>query len=299
MNWVYLLPYLVVLVGSILVRAARWQLLLEPVKRCSFWKLNSATLIGMMANNLLPARAGEFLRAYAGARLESLPFSTCLATAVIDRLFDGLTASGIFIFALMAYPLPDLAKLAGYGATAIYLATLALLVALVEWPEPTLRISGSLLRRLPERWATRAGGWLRAFVGGLGVFHRPGLLLGSIVLSIVVWVSYALGLYFMWLAFDIHLSLVGAFIVLLILTIGLTLPSTPGFVGAMEAAIIGGLVYFGVDKTQAAAAAIVYHVTQFVPYTIAGFVVLWLERITLADIAHVSEADAQPIQVQA
>src|SRR5947207_425527 len=169
MNGIYLIPYLVVLVLAILVRSARWQLLLWPVKQCSFWKLNNATIIGMMANNLLPARAGEFVRAYAGARTEGLPFSTCLATAVIDRVFDGLTASGIFIFALIAYPLPEVAKVAGYIATGIYLVTLGVLIALVEWPEATLRWAGLLLSRMPEHLAGRAADWLRAFVSGLGV----------------------------------------------------------------------------------------------------------------------------------
>ena len=136
------------------------------------------------------------------------PISARLATPAMM-----LVASGIFIFALVAYPLPDVAKVAGYVATGVYLVTLALLVALVEWPEPTLRWAGLLLSHLPARISGPAGDWLRSFVSGLGVFHRPKLLIGSIALSVVVWVSYGLGLYFMWKAFDIHLPLTSAYAV--------------------------------------------------------------------------------------
>lgn len=292
MNLILLLPYLVVLAAEVLVRALRWQVLLQPTRECSFRNLSSATLIGLMANNVLPARAGEFVRAYVGARMEGLPFSTAFATVVIDRVFDGLTASAIFILAVLVYPLPELAKWAGYLAAAIYLGTLAFLIALIAREAATLQWVGTALRAFPHRFRSAATGWLSAFVRGLGVFRRPRLLTASVALSVVIWLGYGLSLYFMWLAFDIRLSVFDAFVVLLILTIGLTLPSTPGFVGAMEAAIVTGLAFFGVDQSQAFALAVVYHVTQYIPITVGGFVALWLERMTFTELAHVPTAGA-------
>ena len=87
--------WLVPVLASIFVRfwltALRWQLLLQPVKRIGVHRLFAITMIGFMANNLLPARLGEFVRAYALGRSEALPSSLPFATIVIERLFDGFT----------------------------------------------------------------------------------------------------------------------------------------------------------------------------------------------------------------
>ena len=103
-NLIYLVPYALLVIGEVVIRVLKWQVLLRPVKACSFWKLNSATIIGLMANNVLPARAGEFVRAYAGARLESIPYSMAFATVVIDRVLDGLTVSAIFLLVVLVQP---------------------------------------------------------------------------------------------------------------------------------------------------------------------------------------------------
>ncbi len=286
-NPVFLVPYMALVAGEVFIRGLRWLVLLAPVQRCSYLNLCSATLIGLMANNILPARAGEFVRAYAGARMERIPFSTSFATLVIDRVLDGLTVSALFIPTLLIFPLPPEVRGAGYLAAAIYLATLLFLLALIVREETTLRLVSAVLRLTPRPFAAKLIGLLEAFVGGLEVLRRGRLLLTAIAISVAIWVGYAGTLYFMALAFDIHLTFIESFVVLLILTIALTLPSTPGFVGAMEAAIKFGLVMFGIDPSQAFAFALMYHVTQYVPTTVGGLIALWTARLTVGEIARV------------
>lgn len=289
-NLAWLLPYYAVMFVEVVIRGLRWQALLAPVQRSSLLGLTSATFIGLMANNVLPARMGEFVRAWAGARSERIPYSTCFATVVIDRVFDGLTASAIFVLVILLYPLPDLWKASGYLAGAIYLVTLVGLIGLIWQRDLTLRFVAGGLRFLPDRFSARVLGWLAAFVSGLGVFRSPWLLFVSTALSIVIWFGYGLTLYFVWQAFDIRLTLLPAFVVLLMVTVGLTLPSTPGFAGVMELAIVTGMSeLFGVDRSVAFAVAIVYHVTQYIPLTIAGFIALWLDHMSFADIRRVEE----------
>lgn len=285
-NGWYLVPYMILALGEVLIRALKWQVLLLPLKRCSFWKLSSATLIGLMANNILPARAGEFVRAYAGSRLQGIPYSTSFATVVIDRVTDGLTVSAIFVFALLFQPLPDELKAGGYLAAGIYLVALCVLIGLIVRESATTHLLEAVLRPFPPRISQLGLRALRSFVSGLGVFHRRGLLLATTAISFAIWVGYAVTVYLMALAFSIELSLLQAFIVLLILTIVLTLPSSPGFVGAMEWAITTGLVLFRVEPSQAFAFAVVYHVTQYVPITLGGLMALWLEPLTMGEIAH-------------
>lgn len=290
-NPVFLIPYMGLVVGEVLIRGLRWFILLAPIQRASYAGLCSATLIGLMANNILPARAGEFVRAYAGARMERIPFSTCFATVVIDRVLDGLTVSALFLPTVLLYPdLPDSVRNAGYAAAGVYVVTLAFLIALLVRESATLQLVATVLRFAPRRVATSVMRLLETFVSGLVVLRRAKLVLISVGISFLVWIGYAGTLYFMALAFDIQLGFAESFVVLLILTIALTLPSTPGFVGAMEWAIKVGLVLFGIDPSQAFAFAIVYHVTQYVPTTVGGLIVLWMDRLSMVEIAKVQSA---------
>jgi uncharacterized protein (TIRG00374 family) len=299
-NGIYLIPFLALIAAEVLIRSLKWQVLLQPVKRCSFWRLNAATLIGLMANNLLPARAGEFVRAYAGARIEAIPFSMAFATVVIDRVLDGLTVSAIFLVVLLLQPLPDEIRGAGALAALLYAGALIVLVGLIVRHAATRRLLTVILRPFPTRLSDFVLRALEGFVQGLAAFRRAELLVLATLISVVIWLGYALTLYVMFLAFAplhgksaeiVSLSPFHALVVLLILTIVLTLPSSPGFVGTMHWAIRSGLVFFGVDESQAFALALVYHITQYVPITVGGIVVLWLERMTVAEIAHATGTD--------
>src|SRR3954451_10391481 len=73
------------------VRAIRWRTILEPASpHVALGPLWRATAVGMMVNNVVPARAGEIARAYALAREAPIPFTTALASLAVDRLFDAI-----------------------------------------------------------------------------------------------------------------------------------------------------------------------------------------------------------------
>jgi hypothetical protein len=189
--------------------------------------------------------------------------------------------------ACQVQPLPDQIKAAGYLAAAIYLASAIVLLGLIVQKAATMRLISLLFRPFPDRLGTMVMRILQSFVDGLGVFRSARMLSAATAISFLIWAGYALSLYIVFLAFNIELTLGHAFVVLLILTIVLTLPSSPGFVGVMETAIVFGLGLFGVDPDQAFAVAIVYHVTQYLPVTIGGVIALWLARLSVDEIAHV------------
>src|SRR5512134_1403077 len=63
-NYWFVLLALPVIFISHYLRALRWRLLMDPIKRVDVASLFSALLIGYMANILMPAHLGELLRAY-------------------------------------------------------------------------------------------------------------------------------------------------------------------------------------------------------------------------------------------
>src|SRR3990170_3409265 len=90
-NYAIALASLPVYFAGIWVRTVRWQYLLRPVARVKATRLYPVVIIGLMANNLLPARAGELVRAYVLGERERVSKAASLGTIAVDRLFDGLT----------------------------------------------------------------------------------------------------------------------------------------------------------------------------------------------------------------
>jgi glycosyltransferase 2 family protein len=91
-------------------RAARWQMLLEPLGyKPSFFNVNNAVWLGYFANNLVP-RLGEVTRCSQLYKSDNIPVEKSFGTVVIDRIFDVVT---LFIL-LIVHLIIDFDKLWGF-----------------------------------------------------------------------------------------------------------------------------------------------------------------------------------------
>ena len=108
-----------------LIRAWRWRYLLEPVKLVPTLPLFSAVSIGFMANMLLPAHAGEVVRAYIIGRKTQVNTMASLGTIVVERVMDCVAILLVLLFVLsaMRFP-PEMAFVAHYLRIAGYIAVL-------------------------------------------------------------------------------------------------------------------------------------------------------------------------------
>jgi hypothetical protein len=105
---------------------------------------------------------------------------------------------------------------------------------------------------------------------GLSVLRSPTRVIGVILWSFVVWGVSALSFYMMFSAFGIEVDFSGALLMQGLIMFGIALPSTPGYVGAFELPIIAVLALYDVPQSLAAAYALTYHVTTFLPITLLG-----------------------------
>lgn len=90
-RWMWAVPFVAVTFLSMYVRALRWHFLMRPTANLTTMRLFSPMMAGFAINSLLPARAGEFARAYVLSAREKLAFTSVFATVVVERIFDTLT----------------------------------------------------------------------------------------------------------------------------------------------------------------------------------------------------------------
>src|SRR6267154_5697240 len=87
-RWVALAAVSDILVYGI--QGYRWGLILRPVGGATTWTSVRSIYVGLFANEVLPLRAGELIRCFLQARWSGIPTSVTLASALIERIFDGV-----------------------------------------------------------------------------------------------------------------------------------------------------------------------------------------------------------------
>jgi uncharacterized protein (TIRG00374 family) len=280
-NSLLLLLTVVVATLTFPIRTIRWQLILRDPRggRLPFVPLWHATTIGFMANNLLPARAGEVVRAYVAGQQVGVRFSTALVSIVVERVFDGLMLLTLMAVAIAAPSFPAHAHVGGrpLSAIAISMAILfgvLLVIALLVANRPTFWLAfveRPVRRLLPVRVADGIVRVSEGVVEGLLPLKHPARFLGVVLWSLVLWLINAAAFAICFKALGLDVPLEAALLLQGIIGFGVAVPSTPGFVGVFEAAALVTLSFYGVDASLAAAYALTYHVTTFIPITLLGF----------------------------
>lgn len=270
-------------------RAVRWHYLILPQKRAQPRNLLSATIICYMANNLLPARLGEFARAIVFAKKERLEVSSVFASLVIDRLFDGFSVLVILVFTFFTVKLPPGMEsvqrglvTGGYVTLAVYLAIIAFLVLLKRSTARTVHFVALILKPFPKVVAEKAVNLLVAFISGLHLPTKSGDLIAVILSSAFIWSTAAWPIDLVLQAFNIHLPFTASLFILVFLVFAVMVPASPGYVGTYHAACMYGLMAFAIPKEQALSVALVVHAIAFFPVILFGFYFLWKDKISFS-----------------
>ncbi|MBC8145767.1 MAG: flippase-like domain-containing protein, partial [bacterium] len=287
-NAMWIFAAVVATLASHLIRAHRWRLLIADGMRIPLRAAFSATIIGYMFNNIIP-RSGELARPWVLARRESRPLSAMIASIVVERIIDGVTLAVIVV--VLAVTGREIVErlLPEYTAVgliaAITIPVVALVVAIVLAVRTTLGESFLNLigRWIPAKVIARLRIVLADFKAGAHVGNaRSGSMVA--VYAVLIWLGYALGVYFGFLAFGFDmtygLGAQAALMVLGITSIGITIAPTPGAFLVYHSFCIAVLtVVFGVPDEPATAFALVSHGAPYIAVTTLGAVYALLENV--------------------
>lgn len=276
------------------LRAVRWRVILRaadggPLPWSPLWH---ATAVGFMANNLLPARAGEVARAYLARRQLPVRFTTALASIGVERVFDGLFLVGLMALAIAAPSFPRHAavrgvSLAGVATWAAVLFGAMLLVALLVVRRPAWWVAlcaRAFHALLPAGLAARLTQLADGMVAGLAVLGSPARFLQVALWSLVLWLVNALSFAACFRAFSLAVPPEAALLLQGAIGFGVAIPSSPGFFGPFEAVTRVMLAIYGVGAEQAVSYAVAYHIGGFVPITLLGLLSLARTHVHLGEL---------------
>jgi uncharacterized membrane protein YbhN (UPF0104 family) len=249
----------------------RWNQLLMPVGPLPVWRSMQAIYIGLFANEVLPLRPGEVIRAFLQARWSGVPFTVVLSSVVIERLFDGVwLILGFFVTSFLV----DLPPVLIYGSRilGVVLVVLGGLLAMAV-----------LRREQAEKWINPK---FHHHLIALETMGRSPSFYFSFFLSIF-YLAFQVGpIYFVQRGFGLNLSLFACFAILVILRVSGIPPQAPGNIGSFQAFTIVGAVLFGVDQQAATGYATLLFLVIAVPLWIVGFVALLATKMKLSQLTH-------------
>jgi uncharacterized protein (TIRG00374 family) len=296
-NWALLLAAVFVATFGFLIRAWRWKVLLQPIEPNTTLRSRYAAVnIGFMANNLLPARVGEFARAYALSRIEPVPVSAALGSLVVERVLDAFVLVTILGVTISSPGFPDTAGLTSgplgkaLDAIVILLGVLVfLLTILLAMPRMVVRMTEKIAAKLPGDLARPAVAALESFLDSLKVLRSPGLLFKAVLWSFGFWLWHGLSFWLAMLAFDIHAGPLAAYFTEAVVGFGVAIPAAPGFFGTFHASASWALSQFAVPDASSLAFAFGYHLGGFIPVTLIGLYFASRIGLSLKDVGSSGE----------
>ncbi len=295
-------PALVVYFAGIAARAWRWHWLLLHMQSIAWWRLFPIVAIGFGVNNVLPLRAGEFVRAHVLYQRHGISRLSGLSSIFMARVYDGLMLTCFLVIGVTA----GLIGLSGMtDAGAELTAAMAFLIfgiigaflvfgVIARRPADAERLIARLLaafaRRIPGQ-SEREWAWLQPMIEGMSAQANRRQVAGALVASLIAWGLEALMYWMVGQAFGLGLPFPVYLLVAAAANLLITAPSTAGGVGPFEWATkatlliwlptLGAVGEQGAEATAVAYAAVL-HALVIIPVSLVGLVTLWIFQVTPA-----------------
>jgi uncharacterized protein (TIRG00374 family) len=283
-NYLYVLPALVAYFAGVWLRAVRWRYLLRPIKAVPSGRLFPVVVIGYMANDVLPARLGEVVRAYVLGEQEDVAKSTTLVTIVVERLFDGLAMVSFVAFVLVTSPLNQNAAQIGQvlrlGAI-LFIAVLVVLFLIGSSRERGVRLIERVEASLPSAARGKLAPVADRLLHGLASLQNPRLALLVLGFSLGAWLCEAAMYTIIARGFGLELGFPAFMLTTAVANLAAMIPAAPGYVGTFDLAAVTALGLYGAPRGTAVAFVAVLHVALLVPVTLLGFFYLWRAKLSL------------------
>ncbi|MCA9051919.1 MAG: flippase-like domain-containing protein [Planctomycetaceae bacterium] len=292
-----LLPMSLILVAFYALKGWRWALLLHPVRNLTTWQVTPAMMTGFMANNLLPAHLGEFVRVLVLGQQFGLKKTPVLSTVVLERVFDILAVLlllGTSLFFVEG--MPDELRRACHVFGVVSLGGVAVLLSYMLFTQHFIALARRILGWIPfvpASLSERVLEMLETAAHGLASVRNPRLLAGISVSSLLQWMLNGLMVFCAARAFGVPLTYFDSLMVMGIIVFAILLPSPPGYFGVMQACYVAVLVP-RFPQEDVVACSVFYQMSQFIPVTLVGFVFMNRIGLSLGRLQSAAAAGANP-----
>ncbi len=274
MNWRWVVLAVISDIVVYLFHGFRWKLLLSPIQKISFAQCVGAIYVGLFANETLPLRAGELIRCFLLSKSTGVPLSVTFASALIERIFDGIWLMVCFAFCLHMGHLPGVLLKGGY-ILGVLIVLLAIVLAYAMYAKRQ-----SLTLFFGIAWPR----WLNTLIEDLHLIGHSRYLYFSFLISGLYMFWQMIPIYSIVRASDLPVQWTASFTMLVLLRLSSIVPQAPGNLGSFQWVTARTLIMFGMIAAPAKRFSLILWAVVTLPLIVIGFVALALEGISLSKL---------------
>jgi uncharacterized protein (TIRG00374 family) len=276
---------------SVLLRAFAWETTIKqsiPKPYPAFPLVFSAFSVGLFANAVLPGRVGELARvAVLRRRIPGRKGTTAtlVGSVFAHRMFDLFPALTLVVWVIFA------AKIPGWALTSIaaFFAVGGALLFAAIW-----------LARRQKRELDELGRIRLFFVRGregLAIMRSPAAAATAASFQFGGWLCQLFAVWASMRAFNIHLPLAAAGLVLVLINIATIFPLWPGNVGLVQAAVAIPLVNYDIGKAHGVAFGIGLQAIEASVGVGVGLIFLAREGLSYATLRDIEDDPSEALQL--
>ncbi len=285
-NLVYMMPAALLSFSFVIIKAFRWRLIVSPQKAIPIIRSVTLYSAGQILNVLMPALTGQVGRMFLFSKKCDLRKSFVFSTFVLEVLFDAISLVVLLLATSLAFAFPSQYRAVSYVIGSATVAALIFLYLILQYQQRMEHIGRKYWR---DRWPgfyISLKKFMRSFTKGIKLLKSSQHLFGSLVLSILYWGSHILVVYCLFKAFGFsELPIAAAATVMIVNTIALMVPITPGNAGTFEVAVSASLAAFpSVGRADAVMFALALHLLDLLPPYIMGMFFLRSEKVSIREI---------------
>jgi len=269
-NFYYLIPALLMEFILIIFKAVRWKTIVEKTKKLRILPVIPLYSAGQVINIVMPALTGQVGRLLLFSKKAGLTKTYVFSTILLEVLFDAISLLALIFMLSMAFVFP------------------------AQYRSVKDQLGGLSRKSLRDRWPgfyITLRKFARSFYRGIDLLRSTQYFSRTLLYSFASWLAHILVVYFLFKSFGFELPFATAIMIMVINTIALMVPITPGNAGTFEWAVVAPLLAFKIAKADAVLYALALHILDLIPIFVMGIFFFRTQRMTLKEIKEEGEKE--------
>ncbi|PKK84796.1 MAG: hypothetical protein CVT49_01180 [candidate division Zixibacteria bacterium HGW-Zixibacteria-1] len=290
-NYYFLIPALLGEFLLIVLKAVRWKTIVEKTKKLRVLPVIPLYSAGQVINIVMPALTGQVGRLLLFSKKAGLTKSYVFSTILLEVLFDAISLLVLIFLLSMAFVFPEEYRSLSYIIAVVTVAVFLILYGILQFKDQLGDLARKCLRsRWPGFYITLRK-FARSFYRGIDLLRSTQYFFRTLMYSFASWFAHILVIFFLIKSFGFELHFVTAIMVMVINTIALMIPITPGNAGTFEWAVAVPLMAFKIPKSDAVLYALALHILDLIPIFVMGLFFFKTERMSLKEITEEGEKE--------
>ena len=205
--------------------------------------------------------------------------SSAFGTIVVERLFDGFTLLLVLLIGLIGTTFPGewraisgSLRATGFILLFIYIILMMVLVGFKYKTRLFMDLLDRFLFFVPNHFRPKVMDTIWNFSKGIVLVKNPYKWFQIIFYSLIIWFINLYQIEMIEQALGLTLPFIATFLIMAMASLGVMIPSAPGYIGTFHLSVLYGFLFYGTGKEEALSAAILWHATMFFPTILFGLI---------------------------